>query len=107
MENRWIQLLMWWHSQAELWDFGVTAQLGFVWPWEAEHHQFMALFWELLLLRGAVRNLCSSSMCPSSWACQHCGQQDGRAQSPGDEGAVTARTATGTGLLLTLQIPNH
>lgn len=30
----------------------VTAQLGFVWLWEAEHHPFMALLWELLLLRG-------------------------------------------------------
>lgn len=49
--------------------------------------------------------LCSSSMCPLSWTCQHCGeqqQQDGRAESPGDEGAVTARKTSGTGSLLTL-----
>lgn len=41
----------------------------------------------------------------------HCWEQqqqhDGRAQSPRDEGAGTARTSTGTRALLTLEVPNH
>lgn len=64
----------------------------------------MALFWELLLPRGhpwplQLLHVSLELGMSALWGEQ---QQDGRAKSPGDEGAVTARTTTGAEFWLTL-----
>lgn len=74
---------------------------GIVWLWEVEPHPVMALFWELSLLRGDPQGLQLLHV-PLQLGMAHCGEQHGRAQSPGDEGVVRARTTTGTGFPLTL-----